>query len=246
MIEPAETEGDRLRRRLLEHYDDPRFRRSALHGRLWFKRMLWLGVLKGTYAVKRLLDIVVSGIGLILLSPLLLAVGVAIRLESPGSVIFRQTRVGRWGQLFSMYKFRSMYTDAEERKRMLLEVNEMNGGVIFKMKQDPRITRVGRIIRRASIDELPQLWNVFVGDMSLVGPRPPLPSEVDEYSLTDRRRLEVTPGITCIWQVSGRSDIPFAEQVQLDVQYIESQSLFADLGILLRTIPAVLLGKGAY
>lgn len=122
----------------------------------------------------------------------------------------------------------------------------MDGGVLFKMKHDPRVTRVGRFIRKASIDELPQLWNVFVGDMSLVGPRPPVPSEVDQYSLSDRRRLDVVPGITCIWQVSGRSDIPFPEQVELDVQYIDSQSLLTDLKILLNTIPAVLLGKGAY
>jgi lipopolysaccharide/colanic/teichoic acid biosynthesis glycosyltransferase len=124
--------------------------------------------------------------------------------------------------------------------------NEMDGGVLFKMKHDPRVTRVGRFIRKASIDELPQLWNVLVGDMSLVGPRPPVPSEVDQYSLSDRRRLDVVPGITCIWQVSGRSDIPFPEQVELDVQYIDSQSLLTDLKILLNTIPAVLLGKGAY
>jgi exopolysaccharide biosynthesis polyprenyl glycosylphosphotransferase len=246
MIEFAETEQDRLRARLLERYADPRLLGSLQHGRLVFKRMLWLGVLRGTYALKRALDIVVSGAGLLLLAPVFLGVAAAIRLESPGSVLFRQTRVGRWGQLFSMYKFRSMYVDAEARKQALLAANEMRGGVIFKMKEDPRITRVGRLIRRASLDELPQLWNVFIGDMSLVGPRPPVPAEVDQYSLADRRRLEVIPGITCIWQISGRSDIPFEEQVQLDVQYIESQSLFADLRILLWTIPAVLLGKGAY
>lgn len=246
MIEFAETEQDRLRARLLERYADARLRGSLQHGRLVFKRMLWLGVLRGTYALKRALDIVVSGAGLLLLAPVFLGVAAAIRMESPGSVLFRQTRVGRWGQLFSMYKFRSMYVDAEARKQALLAANEMRGGVIFKMKEDPRITRVGRLIRRASLDELPQLWNVFIGDMSLVGPRPPVPAEVDQYSLADRRRLEVIPGITCIWQISGRSDIPFEEQVQLDVQYIESQSLFADLRILLWTIPAVLLGKGAY
>ena len=246
MIEFAETEQDRLRARVLERYADPRLRRSLQHGRLVFKRMLWLGVLRGTYVLKRALDIVVSGAGLVLLTPVFIGVAAAIRLESPGSVLFRQTRVGRWGQLFSMYKFRSMYIDAEARKQTLLAANEMRGGVIFKMKEDPRITRVGRLIRRASLDELPQLWNVFIGDMSLVGPRPPVPAEVDQYSLADRRRLEVIPGITCIWQISGRSDIPFEEQVQLDVHYIESQSLFADLRILLWTIPAVLLGKGAY
>jgi len=246
MIQASETEEDRLRARLLERFSNPRLMHASHTRRLFLKRMLWLGVLKGTYAIKRAIDIGASGIGLLLLLPLFLGVAAAIRIESPGPVIFRQTRVGRWGQLFSMYKFRSMYIDAEERKRALLEANEMDGGVTFKMKEDPRITRVGRLIRRASIDELPQLWNVFVGDMSLVGPRPPVPSEVDEYSLTDRRRLEVIPGITCIWQVSGRSDIPFTEQVQLDVLYIESQSLLADLRILLQTIPAVLLGKGAY
>jgi lipopolysaccharide/colanic/teichoic acid biosynthesis glycosyltransferase len=145
-----------------------------------------------------------------------------------------------------MWKFRSMYIDAEARKARLIAANEMAGGVLFKMKHDPRITRVGRFIRKASIDELPQLWNVLRGDMSLVGPRPALPSEVDEYSLRDRQRLEVIPGITCIWQVSGRSDIPFEEQVQLDIQYIESQSFWQDVMILLKTVPAVLLGRGAY
>ena len=145
-----------------------------------------------------------------------------------------------------MWKFRSMYIDAEARKAALLAANESSGGVIFKMKRDPRITKVGRFIRKASIDELPQLWNVLIGDMSLVGPRPALPSEVDQYSLADRRRLEVIPGITCIWQVSGRSDIPFPEQVKLDVQYIESSSFWQDILILLKTVPAVILGRGAY
>jgi lipopolysaccharide/colanic/teichoic acid biosynthesis glycosyltransferase len=136
--------------------------------------------------------------------------------------------------------------DAEARKAALAKNNEMDGGVIFKMKHDPRITRVGRYIRRASIDELPQLWNVLKGDMSLVGPRPPVPSEVSQYTLSDRRRLEAKPGITCVWQVSGRSDIPFEQQVELDFAYIESQSLWMDIKLLLKTIPAVLLGRGAY
>ena len=139
-----------------------------------------------------------------------------------------------------------MYIDAEARKKELEAQNEMNGGVLFKMKDDPRVTKVGKFIRKASIDELPQLWNVFIGDMSLVGPRPALPSEVNQYSLAERRRLEVIPGITCIWQVSGRSDIPFDQQVGLDVEYIESHSLWLDLKLLLLTIPAVLLGRGAY
>jgi lipopolysaccharide/colanic/teichoic acid biosynthesis glycosyltransferase len=145
-----------------------------------------------------------------------------------------------------MWKFRSMYMDAEARKAELMAQNEMAGGVIFKMKDDPRVTKVGKFIRKTSIDELPQLWNVMTGEMSLVGPRPPVPPEVDQYSLSDRRRLEVIPGITCIWQVSGRSEIPFDQQVELDVQYIESQSFWTDIKILLKTVPALLFGTGAY
>lgn len=235
-----------LNARLIEMYEAPRIAHSAFTGALLWKRLTWVAVVRSAYLLKRLIDISASAAGLLLLSPLLLAVAAAIRLESPGPVLFKQVRVGRWGKLFNMYKFRSMYVDAEQRKKALTANNEMAGGVLFKMKYDPRMTRVGRKIRKASIDELPQLWNVLVGDMSLVGPRPPVPSEVDQYSLADRRRLEVIPGITCLWQVSGRSDIPFERQVELDVQYIESQSFLTDLRILLATIPAVLLGKGAY
>jgi lipopolysaccharide/colanic/teichoic acid biosynthesis glycosyltransferase len=152
----------------------------------------------------------------------------------------------KWGRLFQMYKFRSMRSGAERLAQGLAANNEMAGGVTFKMRDDPRTTAVGRVLRRGSIDELPQLWNVIKGEMSLVGPRPPLPSEVAKYSLAERRRLDVTPGITCIWQVSGRSEIPFDRQVELDVAYIESQSLSVDLKLLLKTIPAVLMGRGAY
>ena len=235
-----------LRRVLLARYE--KARRTGLLQRLSFhaKRLAWLGVVKSTYVFKRLLDILASTVLLLLLSPLLLGIAVLIKLESSGPLVFAQTRVGRYGKLFKMWKFRSMYIDAEQRKAELMKANEMAGGVLFKMKHDPRITRVGRAIRKASIDELPQLWNVLKGDMSLVGPRPPVPEEVDEYSLSDRRRLEVIPGITCIWQVSGRSDIPFPEQVRLDVEYIEAQSFWKDIEILLKTIPAVLLGRGAY
>lgn len=241
------TEPDAaLREALLRRYGRVRpdgfWRRLAFQG----KRLMWKAVVGGAYVFKRLLDIVAATILLILLGPLFLTIMLLIRLESPGPIFFRQIRVGRWGKLFTMWKFRSMYIDAEARKAALLAANESGGGVIFKMKQDPRITKVGRFIRKASIDELPQLWNVLVGDMSLVGPRPALPSEVNQYSLADRRRLEVIPGITCIWQVSGRSDIPFPEQVKLDVQYIESSSFWQDLLILFKTVPAVLLGRGAY
>lgn len=214
--------------------------------RLQRKRLLWLTVINATYFIKRLFDILFSAACLLILALPLALLALAIKLNSPGPALFPQTRVGRWGNTFTMWKFRSMYIDAEARKAKLLAENEMSGGVIFKMRRDPRITSIGRFIRKASIDELPQLWNVLKGDMSVVGPRPPLPSEVANYSLQDRRRLDVIPGITCIWQVSGRSDIPFDQQVELDVQYIDSQSFFHDMMILLRTVPAVLLGKGAY
>jgi len=235
-----------VREQLLKRYSDID-RTAFVHTlKLLIKRGVWVAVVRSAYLIKRLLDIVAAGLLMILLSPVFLAVIVAIRRDSPGPVFFKQIRVGRWGTLFPMWKFRSMYIDAEARKQALLANNEMQGGVIFKMKDDPRITKVGKLIRKASIDELPQLWNVFKGDMSLVGPRPALPSEVNQYSLAERRRLEVIPGITCIWQVSGRSDIPFDKQVGLDVEYIESQSIWLDIKLLLLTIPAVVLGKGAY
>ena len=210
------------------------------------KQLIFMTVVRGAYLLKRLIDVAGSAVLLVMLAPVFAGVALAIRLDSPGPIFFRQIRVGRWGTLFPMWKFRSMYIDAEERKLALLKENEMAGGVLFKMKADPRITRVGKFIRKASIDELPQLWNVFCGDMSLVGPRPPLPAEVNQYSLNDRRRLDVVPGITCIWQVSGRSDIPFDQQVQLDVEYIESHSIWLDIKLLLMTVPAVILGRGAY
>ena len=235
--------NDELRSELLRRYS----RVPALKGsRMQVKRLLWRGVIGGAYLVKRLIDIVASILLLIVLTPLFVVIMLLIYQSSPGPVFYKQTRVGRWGKLFTMWKFRSMYPDADARLKEMMAQNEMSGGVIFKMKNDPRIIPVGRFIRKASIDELPQLWNVLKGDMSLVGPRPALPSEVNQYSLQDRQRLEVIPGITCIWQVSGRSDIPFPQQVQLDVQYIQSQSVWLDIKLLLQTIPAVLLSRGAY
>jgi exopolysaccharide biosynthesis polyprenyl glycosylphosphotransferase len=198
------------------------------------------------FMAKRSFDIVITTIALILLSPLLLTVALLIWLDSKGPIFFSQLRVGKGGKEFKMWKFRSMYVDAERRKQELMKQNEMQGGVLFKLKQDPRVTRVGKILRKFSIDELPQLWNVLRGDMSLVGPRPPLPNEVQEYTCHQRKRLEVTPGITCIWQVSGRSDIPFHQQVEMDLEYIRNQSLTYDLIILLKTVPAVLKARGAY
>jgi lipopolysaccharide/colanic/teichoic acid biosynthesis glycosyltransferase len=159
--------------------------------------------------------------------------------------LFRQIRVGRNGRPFVMYKFRSMVPDAEARKAAFMALNEMTDGILFKIRKDPRVTRVGRVCRKLSLDELPQFVNVLRGEMSLVGPRPPVPSEVALYDPADRRRLAAVPGITGLWQISGRSNIDFRGQVQLDIKYIERQTLGLDLEILARTIPAVLSGKGA-
>ena len=206
----------------------------------------WRLTVRSSYAMKRTIDVCGSLVGMILLSPVLLGIALAVKLTSPGPVIFAQVRVGRYGRHFRFYKFRSMYVDAEERKKELLAKNESKDGVIFKMKDDPRITKVGRFLRRTSLDELPQLWNVFIGDMSLVGPRPPVPKEVQEYTLEDRKRLDVIPGITCLWQIKGRSEIPFHEQVRLDKEYILAPGFWKDVKILLKTIPAIIGGKGAY
>jgi exopolysaccharide biosynthesis polyprenyl glycosylphosphotransferase len=194
-------------------------------------------------AVKRLVDIVVGGVSSLFLLPVFLVLAVAIRLESPGPVFFKQYRSGVRGRRFNCYKFRSMYIDAEARLAGLKAHNEMSGPV-FKMKNDPRITRVGAFIRRYSLDELPQLFNVFRGDMSLVGPRPPLPAEVEQYEPWQRRRLSMKPGITCIWQVSGRNDIDFEQWMRLDLEYIDNWSLWLDFKLLFKTIPAVLRGTG--
>lgn len=210
------------------------------------KLLIWEMSLRSLFFIKRAFDIVASGIGMLVLSPVFLTLIILIVLEDGWPVFYSQSRVGQNGHVFKFYKFRSMVRNADKIKAELMEQNESGDGVIFKMKNDPRITRIGRFIRRYSLDELPQLFNVFIGDMSLVGPRPPIPSEVAEYTLEDRKRLHVKPGITCIWQVSGRSDIPFKEQVQLDVKYIRNQGIWNDFKLLLQTIPAVLLGKGAY
>ena len=196
--------------------------------------------------LKRGLDIFAALAGLIILSPIFLIVAILIKAESKGPIFFKQERVGKFGRKFMMYKFRSMFVNATQMRDALANENEMTGGVIFKMKQDPRITKVGCFIRRSSIDELPQLINVLKGDMSIGGPRPALQSEVDLYSLKDRRRLMITPGITCLWQVNGRSEIPFDEQVKLDLAYMESQNFWEDMKIIAKTIPAILSGKGAF
>jgi exopolysaccharide biosynthesis polyprenyl glycosylphosphotransferase len=195
-------------------------------------------------ALKRLFDILVSGVALWLLLPLLGAVAAAIKLTSPGPVFFRQVRVGLRGKPFRMLKFRSMVVDAEKLREKLARQNEQSGPV-FKMKTDPRVTAVGRFIRKYSIDELPQLLNVLRGDMSIVGPRPPLPAEVNQYEAWQRRRLAVRPGLTCIWQVSGRNGISFDEWMYLDMRYIDHWSLAEDFNLVLRTFPVVFTGRGA-
>ncbi len=211
------------------------------------KRLLWRIQVGTLHAVKRTMDIGVVLPALVLLAPLFLLVALCIRLHDGGPVLYWQQRVGRRGREFAFPKFRSMGVDSDAMRAKVAAMNQHGAqGVTFKMKHDPRITPTGRVIRRFSIDELPQLWCVLTGQMTLVGPRPPMPSEVAQYSLRDRERLSVVPGLTCFWQVNGRSEIPFEQQVEMDLDYIHQRSLWTDLKLLFKTIPAVLFGRGAY
>lgn len=194
---------------------------------------------------KRVFDAAASLVGLVVLSPVFVFLSILIRVDSRGPIFFSQVRVGKDGREFRFYKFRSMVQDAEDLKKKLMHLNELEGPV-FKISDDPRITPIGRFLRRTSLDELPQLFNVLKGDMSLVGPRPPLPAEVANYESWQRQKLSVLPGITCLWQISGRNHIGFTEWMRLDIEYIRRQSFGLDMKILLRTLPAVLLRKGAY
>ncbi|AFC32983.1 Sugar transferase [Paenibacillus mucilaginosus 3016] len=197
-------------------------------------------------AMKRMIDIVGAIVGLVITAPLFIILAILIKLEDPkGPVFFKQQRVGKNEALFHMFKFRSMVSNAEELLAQLLSQNEVSGHM-FKMKNDPRITRIGRFIRKTSLDELPQLWNVLRGDMSLVGPRPPLPREVKEYSNYHKQRLSVTPGCTGLWQVSGRSQLGFEEMVELDLKYIANRNLFFDIKIILKTVKVLLGSKDAF
>jgi lipopolysaccharide/colanic/teichoic acid biosynthesis glycosyltransferase len=195
--------------------------------------------------IKRLFDLAASLFGLLLILPLMPFIVILIKLETPGPIFFRQQRVGYRGRIFGCYKFRSMAIDAEEQKDRMQHLNEATGAA-FKIKDDPRITGVGRFLRRSSLDEFPQLFNVFLGDMSIVGPRPQIPSEVADYTPEQARRLLVTPGLTCLWQVSGRSHLDFSEWMELDQEYVRQAGLRMDLKILTRTLPAVIERKGAY
>ncbi|MES9684622.1 sugar transferase [Gottfriedia acidiceleris] len=195
---------------------------------------------------KRLMDLFGATLGLILLMPVFIVVAIFIKLEDPkGPIFFFQTRVGKNGKEFKMYKFRSMVTNAEERLKELLQYNEVSGAM-FKMKDDPRITRIGKFIRKTSIDELPQFFNVILGDMSLVGPRPPLPREVEEYTKYDKQRLLVTPGCTGLWQVSARNSVGFSEMVELDLIYISNRSIIYDIKLIIKTIGLLLGSKNAF
>jgi lipopolysaccharide/colanic/teichoic acid biosynthesis glycosyltransferase len=218
--------------------------RATITVRHWLKRRAWRFFIGGALLLKRALDVAVAAAAFAALSPLLALVVALIKVEDGGSIFFRQTRVGLRGRAFGMWKFRSMVVNADALKDQLQ--NEMAEGVTFKMKSDPRVTRIGKWIRKFSIDEMPQLWNVLHGEMSLVGPRPPVPREVAQYTIEERQRLLAKPGLTCFWQVGGRSEIDFAGQVRLDLEYIRSESIWLDVKLLFKTVPAVLLGKGAY
>ncbi|WP_413775804.1 sugar transferase [Paenibacillus sp. LS1] len=196
--------------------------------------------------MKRMLDLLGSFIGLIILCPLFAVIGILIKIEAPqGSVFFRQVRVGQNGKEFHMYKFRSMVANAEDLLEQLIDQNEVNGNM-FKMKNDPRITRIGKFIRKTSLDELPQLWNVFRGEMSLVGPRPALPREVENYTSYDRQRLQLIPGCTGLWQVSGRNSVGFEEMVELDLTYARERSMMVDIKIIFRTFKVLVGSKDAF
>jgi len=239
--------NDILATLLLKHYEAIQHPMGRwllnLHVQQQRLRAIWFAA--GPPFVKRACDIIGSFVLLLLFSPLFALIALLVWIEDAGPVFFAQTRVGQYGREFKMYKIRSMCLDAEQRLQDLLKLNQHKEGVTFKIKDDPRVTHVGKWLRKFSFDELPQLFNVFIGDMSLVGPRPPVPREVAKYSPSDRRRLAAKPGITCIWQISGRANIDFSGQVELDVSYIESQSLWLDFRILAQTVPAVLSGDGA-
>lgn len=195
--------------------------------------------------LKRLMDIVGASLGLLLASPIMLIVAILIKLEDPkGPIFFSQVRNGIYPKTFKMYKFRSMYIDAEDRLQELMHLNEQSGPA-FKIKDDPRITKIGKFIRKTSLDELPQLFNVLKGEMSLVGPRPAIPREVEQYTTYQKQRLFVKPGLTCIWQVSGRNNIGFDEWVELDIKYIKTRNLWLDIKLILLTIPAMLGDENA-
>lgn len=194
--------------------------------------------------IKRIIDVLGSLIGLVVLSPILIIISILIKVDSKGNIIFSQTRIGRHGKSFKMYKFRSMVINAEELKKTLEDKNEMSGPM-FKVKDDPRITKIGKFIRKTSIDELPQLINILKGEMSLVGPRPSLPSEVEKFEPWMKKRLEVRPGLTCYWQVMGRNNIDFEDWMRLDIKYVKERNIFIDIKLIVETFFVLLGDKNA-
>ncbi|MPZ48354.1 MAG: sugar transferase [Dehalococcoidia bacterium] len=216
----------------------------------WAGSLEWLetgsGLNQRLYiAAKRALDLAIAMCAILAALPVMIVIALLIRLDSPGPVLFRQSRLGKDARPFTMLKFRTMYVDSGDIPTHLIERNESTGP-LFKMRHDPRITRAGRWLRRTSLDELPQLFNILFGQMTLVGPRPPLPRELAGYEQVQRARLRVVPGLTGLWQVNGRSNLPFEEMVRLDLRYIEERSLWMDVKIILKTVPCVLFGRGAY
>ena len=244
-ITQMQQKRDEKAARMLEIYSNESFNsvQSAQHMRL--RLVTWAIRSKIQNNLKRVFDLIVAAIILVFALPFMGIVAIIIKLDSPGPVFFHQKRVGKWGKPFYCHKFRSMYVDAEERKAELMDQNEADD-IVFKMKDDPRVTRVGRVIRKLSIDEVPQFFNVMKGEMSLVGPRPPVPSEVSQYEFEYMRRLDAMPGITGLQQISGRSSLNFKRWVEIDLEYIADQSLANDIKILVRTVPAVVFGKDAY
>ena len=214
--------------------------------KIFLRCFLWRATFGFAESLKRLMDITISTFGLILSFPVFITISCCIYFSDRGPVFFKQLRVGEGGKVFYMLKFRSMKVGSEKMQTHYQHLNHHASKVTFKAKDDPRITPIGRFIRRTSLDELPQLLNVLRGDMALVGPRPPLVSEVQQYKAIELRRLRVKPGITCLWQIGGRAELDFKDQVRLDLQYIRSESFWENIKILLKTIPAVLFGKGAY
>ena len=242
----TESPVDEKTARMIELYANQTFKSNRSIQRMRLQLLTWVIRGKIKEGIRRAFDLTLATIALFFLWPIMVGTAVAIKLDSPGPVLFKQKRVGKWGRTFLCFKFRSMYIDAEARKAELLAQNEVDDDVMFKMKNDPRVTRVGRLIRKLSIDELPQLLNVVRGEMRLVGPRPPVPAEVAQYEFDQRQRLNAEPGITGLPQISGRSNLSFTRWVELDLKYIQEQSLLKDMEILVKTIPAVLFSRGAY
>ncbi|MFZ0544097.1 MAG: exopolysaccharide biosynthesis polyprenyl glycosylphosphotransferase [Candidatus Promineifilaceae bacterium] len=243
--EMSRKTADEKAARMLDRFDKEHFNRIQDIRRMRLHLLSLVIRNKIKDSLKRVLDLIVVIPGMFIAVPVSILIAIAIKIDSPGPIFFEQERVGKWGKPFNLYKFRSMDVNAEALLDELMAQNDADE-VMFKMKEDPRVTRVGRFLRKTSLDEVPQIFNVLKGDMSMVGPRPPVPDEVEQYQYDYLRRLDVLPGITGLPQISGRSDLPFRRWIELDIQYIEERSLWKDIVIMARTIPTMIFGKGAY